>query len=62
MGFGRCIHVGDEFLKKRGGITVEDATHGLDAVVVPGSVDAGASTEANVHREASLRQQFLAVS
>ena len=56
------IHLGHQFLEQRCSIAVEGAAHRLDAVVVSGAVNARPSAQTDVHGEATLRKQFLAIA
>ena len=59
---GRCFHVSDQLLQQRCSIAIEHPTNGFDPLIVARSVDARAGTQADVHREATLGEQFLAVA
>ena len=63
VGFSRRggLHVLDQFVQEGRSIAVEHPSGDLHPFIVASSIDAGPSTQPNVHGEATLREQFLAV-
>ena len=60
--FGGGIHLAGEFLKQRYSVAVEDPAGGVDSFSIACGIDARSCTEADVHREATLGEQFFAIT
>ena len=60
--FSRGFHLRDQLFQQRCCIAVEHPPHRFYSLVVTLAVDARARTQTDVHREAALGEQFLAVA